>query len=253
VESRSSASADAPDAVVVVSAPDGDAPLTVALSGERVTVGRLPDTNDIALQPDPERLVTRTAHCTLERAGTRWFVVDGGGVNGTFIRRGREFHRVEGRTPLADGDVIAVLAAADRSSERRFFELAFRVERDSEATRAAGVGPDAAAGACLRYDPGAARLLLVHEGEEHEIPLRAQAHRLVAYMADRNASAAGSPALCTHDELINAVWGDEPFHSREELAKLVWELRRKLHAFGAEGLVENAPRLGYRIRTCPDR
>jgi len=40
---------------------------------------------------------------------------------------------------------------------------------------------------------------------------------------------------------------------REELAKLVWELRRKLEPFDAEHLIENERRLGYRLRTCRDR
>ena len=61
-----------------------------------------------------------------------------------------------------------------------------------------------------------------------------------------------APALCTHDELMQAVWADEPMHSREELAKLVWELRKKLEPFGAEHLIENERRRGYRMRTCRD-
>ena len=59
-----------------------------------------------------------------------------------------------------------------------------------------------------------------------------------------------SPALCTHAELMAAVWGDEPMHSREELAKLVWELRKQLEPFGAGHLIENERRLGYRLHTC---
>ena len=75
-------------AEVVLSDPGGAPAAAVELRGGRVTVGRLPEENDIALQPDPERLVTRAGHCTLEREGTRWFVVDGGSVNGTYLRRG---------------------------------------------------------------------------------------------------------------------------------------------------------------------
>ena len=109
--------------------------------------------------------------------------------------------------------------------------------------------PEAAA-ECLRYDPDEARLVLVRGGEKHEIHIRAQAHRLVRYMVERNAAAGGTPALCTHDELMHAVWADEPMHSRVELAKLVWELRKKLEPFEAEHLIENERRLGYRMRTC---
>jgi Transcriptional regulatory protein, C terminal/FHA domain len=239
-------------AEVVVSGP-GVAPRAIALSGERATVGRLPDENDIALEPDPERLITRVAHCTFEREGNRWFIVDGGSVNGTFLRRGSERQRVAGRMPLHDGDVVSVLASVPERGERRYFDLAFHPIRDSQATRAVPAADTAAAADCLRYEASAARLVLVKHGEEHEIPIRAQAHRLVRHMVERNAAAGGSPVLCTHDELMHAVWADEPMHTREELAKLVWELRKKLEPFGAEHLIENERGLGYRLRTCPKR
>jgi hypothetical protein len=237
-------------AEVLVLRPGGDEPVKLELAGDRVTVGRLPEVNDVALQPDPQFLVTRAAHCTLERAGARWFVVDGGGVNGTFIRRTSGLERVVERTALHDGDVICVLASIAETGERSYFELAFHATEDSQATRAA-VGATPLPAECLSYDANEARLLLVRNDERHEIPIRAQAHRLVRYMSERNAGGGGSPALCTHDELMHAVWADEPMHTREELAKLMWELRRKLEPFQAEHLIENERRLGYRLRTCP--
>ena len=103
---------------------------------------------------------------------------------------------------------------------------------------------------CLTYDAGEARLMLVRDSERHEIQIRAQAHRLVRYMAERNAALGEAAALCTHDELMHAVWADEPMHSREELAKLVWEVRKKLEPFAADDLIENERGLGYRLRTC---
>ncbi len=102
---------------------------------------------------------------------------------------------------------------------------------------------------CLSYDVDQARLVLVQNGERHEISIRAQAHRLVRYMVERN-QASGGAALCTHDELMQAVWADEPMHTREELAKLVWEIRKKLEPFGAAELIENERRRGYRLQTC---
>jgi hypothetical protein len=237
-------------AEVLVLRSGGDEPVKLELAGDRVTVGRLPEVNDVALQPDPQFLVTRAAHCTLERAGARWFVVDGGGVNGTFIRRTSGLERVVERTALHDGDVICVLASIAETGERSYFELAFHATEDSQATRAA-VGATPLPAECLSYDANEARLLLVRNDERHEIPIRAQAHRLVRYMSERNAGGGGSPALCTHDELMHAVWADEPMHTREELAKLMWELRRKLEPFQAEHLIENERRLGYRLRTCP--
>ncbi len=248
MESRSSGSERG--AEVVLSGPDGAVVASLALSGERVTVGRLPELNDIALEPDPERLVTRAGHCTLERSAARWFVIDGGSVNGTFLRRAGALQRLTERTALHDGDVICVLASVTQSDERRFFELEFHAEGDSQATRpVANAQPSSA---CLSYDAEQARLVLVRGEERHELPIRAQAHRLVRFMVERNRALEGAPALCTHEELMHAVWADEPMHSRVELAKLVWELRKKLEPFGAEHLIENERRLGYRMRTCGD-
>jgi FHA domain-containing protein len=255
MESPSSPEERRRGAEVVVFGPDGTATHTVGLSGTRVTVGRLPDVNDIALEPDTELLVTRDSHCTLEREGEGWSIVDGGSVNGTYLRRGGGLQRVNGRAPLHDGDVICVLASITEPNERRYFELAFNATRDSQATRAVPVhvpgSPAAHLPACLSYDLNEARLVLVRGEERNEIQIRAQAHRLVRYMAERNAAGGGAPALCTHDELMHAVWADEPMHTPVELAKLVWELRKKLEPFDAEHLIENERRRGYRMRTCP--
>jgi hypothetical protein len=236
------------DAALVVVGPDGSVRTRIALRGDRLTVGRLPESNDVVLEPDPQRLVTRVAHCALERAGSRWSVVDGGGVNGTFVRRRGELERVRGRTPLSDGDRICVLASM-AEGHRTFFELAFETHVDSQATLPAFDARAAMREPCLRYDADAARLLLALGDREVEVALRPQAHRLVAYMAARNVQL-GAVALCSHDELIHAVWGDEPFHRRLELARLFWELRRELARHGAQDLVENVRRLGYRLRTC---
>src|SRR5712691_10552880 len=106
MEFRSSPREGGRAAEVVVSGPDGAVLADVPLSGGRVTVGRLPEANDIALQPDPELLVTRAGHFALQRVGEQWFVVDGGSVNGTFLRRDGALQRVTERTALHDGDVV---------------------------------------------------------------------------------------------------------------------------------------------------
>src|SRR2546422_164581 len=139
---------------VAVSGPDGSPLGTVVLSGTRITVGRLPQANDIALQPDPELLVTRSAHFTLEREGARWVGVDGGSVTGTFLRRAGEIQRVAAPVVLRDGDVVCVLAAVPDAGDRRFFELAFQEARDSQATRAVALDESPA---CLSYDTSVAR------------------------------------------------------------------------------------------------
>jgi hypothetical protein len=149
---------------VVVTGPDAVPLTTVALSGDRVTVGRLPELNDIPLQPDPELYVSRAAHCTLERKGDRWMLVDGGSVNGTYVRRGQELERIVGRTALRDGDVVCILAAVGTDGVRRYFELFYRQVTDAQRTRAAPVSKLRDVAACLVYEADAARLGH-HEGD----------------------------------------------------------------------------------------
>src|SRR5438105_2944788 len=151
----------------VVSGPDGDKLGTAELSGERVTVGRLAGVNDIAFQPDSELLVTRANHCAFERDGMRWAIVDGGSINGTFLRRDGGMHRVEGREVLRDGDVVCVLGSLGDGDERRYFELAFHTAVDSQATRAVLAPEPASTSGCLSYDANAARLVLIRDGERN--------------------------------------------------------------------------------------
>ena len=107
-------------------------------------------------------------------------------------------------------------------------------------------------GACVDYDAHGGRLIVVTSAGRHEIHVRPQVHRLVRFMAQRNAESAGVPALCSNDELMDAVWGGEPMHTHSELARLVWELRRELEPLGATDVVVNERRRGYRLVTCTD-
>jgi FHA domain len=233
------------DARLIVHGPDGDERERFDLAGDRVTIGRLASLNDIALEPDPQQLVTRQEHCALERAGSRWFVVDTGSVNGTYVRRRGDLERVRGRIELADGDAVCIVASLSEDRKPTYWELDFD---DRGRTRGASLAPRPA---CLAYDGEQARLFLVQGSSRQEIPLRPQTHRLVRFMAERNAAGEGAPVLCTHAELMEAVWADEPRHTREELNKLFWELRRKLEPLGAEELFESERGLGYRMRSCP--
>jgi DNA-binding winged helix-turn-helix (wHTH) protein len=107
-------------------------------------------------------------------------------------------------------------------------------------------------GACVEYDARGGRIVAVTGAGRHEIHVRPQVHRLVGFMAERNAASPGDPVLCTHDELMSAVWGDEPMHTSTELARLFWELRRALEPLGVTGVVVNERRRGYRLVTCAD-
>ena len=52
-------------------------------------------------------------------------------------------------------------------------------------------------GECVEYDAHGGRIVAVTPAGRHEIHVRPQVHRLVGFMAERNAASAGGPVLCT--------------------------------------------------------
>lgn len=227
-----------------ISGPDGQS-LTVPLSQDRTTIGRLGEFNDVALEPDPQQLVTRQVHCVIERDGGVWWVLDNGSVNGTFVKRGDGIEMVQGRAPLTDGDVVRVLGRLTDSGDPVYWNLAFV---DPLKTQPAGA---VRRRACLEYDWLEAKLLLVDGAKRVPITLRPQEHKLVRYMAQRNASNGKVPVLCTHQELIAAVWGERTHHASDDLNHLVWEIRKKVPGGDeAPKFLEAERSMGYRLRTC---
>lgn len=227
-----------------LSGPDGQSGKFL-LSEDRITVGRATEFNDVALEPDPQLLVTRQIHCIIEREAGTWWLMDNGSVNGTFLKRGESTSMVQGRVSLSDGDTIRVLGRLAESGEPEYWELVFV---DPQRTQPAGFGKRRA---CLIYDWLEAKLLLVDGGKRTPVSLRPQEHKLIRYMVQRNAANDDVPVLCTHEELVAAVWGSPTHHGPEDLSHLVYEIRRKV-AGGEEGprLIEAERSMGYRLRTC---
>jgi hypothetical protein len=56
--------------------------------------------------------------------------------------------------------------------------------------------------------------------------------------------------MCIYEELMAAIWGDEPYHQESELNHLVYELRRKIEADPSDPqFLQSVRGLGYR-RAC---
>ncbi len=217
----------------------------VELTKDSVTIGRLEQFNDIALQPDPQQLITRKVHCAIERNVSGWWVVDNGSVNRTFVRRGSEVEVIQGRAMLTEGESIRILGKLTETGDPLYWELTFR---DPLGTRPSGHAPPIA---YLEYDWIQAKLYRVDGSRQQEIQnLRPQEHKLVRYMEQRNRANGDMPVMCTYEELIVAVWGEEPHHTESEVNHLVWELRKKLEPDpGTPRFLETVRGLGYRLVT----
>jgi hypothetical protein len=108
-----------------VQGPGGEE-FTVELKKDHLTIGRFAALNDIGLEPDPQQLITRRAHCSIERQMDAWVVVDNGSVNRTFIERTQQTEIVSGRMPLQEGDTIKVLGLLTEEGDPLYWELTFR-------------------------------------------------------------------------------------------------------------------------------
>lgn len=206
-----------------------------------VTVGRLAQENDVSLEEDPQKLVTRVKHCVLERREGGWWVIDQS-TNGTFLRRGEQIVEVQRAAPLEHGEQILILAKLPLDEEAAiYWELDFF---DQEATHPVNQ-------AChLEYDWIGARLYRVQgRGREEIADLRPQEHVLIRYMDRRNRENNYVPVMCTHEELIHALWEDDYGRSKEDVVHVVYRLRQKIEPDDEPQLLQTVHGLGYRLVT----
>jgi hypothetical protein len=221
----------------------------VDLLKDRITIGRFREFNDVGLEPDPQHLVTRKAHCSVERDADGWWVVDNGSVNRTFLEREQSTGVVTGRTLLLDEDNIRILGRLTENGEAIYWTLTFR---DPLKTQPANhdVAPIVAA-AYLKYDWIQAKLFYIDGASRREITdLRPQEHKLIRYMDHRNRANGQVPVMCSYEELIDAVWGKDSSQTETEVTHLVWELRQKIELDPKQPhFLQNVPKLGYRLVT----
>ena len=203
-----------------IRSPDGGR-RRVRLRHDRVTIGRLTDVNDVALTPDPQRLISGRWHCAVELKGRSWSVVDNHSTNGTFLLRGEHLQAVREHEPLHHGDVIHLIAGFSPGEQPTYWKLTFC--HPGQTVPVATVSE-----ARLEYDWSQARPFRITATAREEITgLRPQVHQLLRFMLARNRANDDTPVLCGHEELIAEIWPHEAVtRSREELARLAMELRR---------------------------
>lgn len=219
----------------------------VELTKECATIGRFAELNDIGLEHDPQQLVTRKAHCTIERDAEGWWVVDNGSVNRTFLQRVHNMEVVTRRTQISDGDVIRILGRLTEDGKPLYWELTFR---DPLKTQPASHELVPFATPFLEYDWIQAKLFRVDGGGgRQEISgLRPQEHKLIRYMDQRNRKNGNQPVMCEYEELITAIWEEDVTRTNTDVNHLIWELRQKLELDPKEPQFLQTERgLGYRL------
>ena len=232
--------------VLEIRGPKGEA-FDYEMVTDRVTIGRFAQFNDVGLEPDPQQLITRKAHCVIERRTDTWWVIDNGSVNRTFICDSGQMNVVTGQAPIRDGDSIRILGLLTEDGDAVYWELTFR---DPLKTSPVVSGPQIA---YLEYDWIQAKLFRIEGAYRHEIySLRPQEHKLIRYMDQRNRANRNVPVMCTYEELITAIWGDEINHAEAEVNHLIYELRQKLEPDPrTPQFLQSVRGLGYRLETHP--
>lgn len=202
-----------------ITGPDGEH-MVAPLTKTRITIGRDPSRNDIALQPDPQRLVSREEHCFFEQRGSYWYIgSNGSSRNPTLLSRGGSLSLVQGTMLLTDGSRIYIQGKLTETSEPLFWKCRFR---DPEGTQPGQVAP------YLAYEWRSHKLFRVVGGVSEAVHLPPREDRLIQCLWSRNEER-HSPSVVSVSELMQAVWGEEALsHSSQELHKLVSFLREKI-------------------------
>lgn len=206
----------------------------------RLTIGRSHN-NEIVL-PDPDKKVSRR-HCAIKRQGDRWWLVDEGSANGTFLRQQGGSSEMDVRAVetilLQDGDVILILGKLTATDQPMFWQLTFRDPNLTD--RVECFQPPAE----IEYDLSQRQLFAVTRQQRAEIKLSPQEGTLIRYLAQQNRNNNNQPTVCGYEELINAIW-QEPLHTRNEVNRLVWSVRAKIEQDSGEPrFLKTVQGLGY--------
>lgn len=213
------------------------------ISNEKLLIGRLPDINDIALQPDPQSLVTRHMHCFIELRNSTGWLIDNASKNGTFLKRNNLIQKISGEIKLQDNDCIMILGEINENEEPKYWQLTYMdplATKDivNEQTK-------------IVYDWIQAKLIISREGKQEVInSLTPLEHKLLRYMDQKNKQNNNVPVMCTYDELMSAVWDDIYSHTPNDVNHIVAALRKKIEKDYKDPLfITNIRGLGYRFIT----
>lgn len=186
--------------------------------------------NDIVLL-DPHKKISRH-HCSLQYKNNRWWIVDEGSSNGTFLQREIDRPEIDVRSEdkiaLRSGDYILILGELSLSGQPIFWRLEFIDPGETAQVSSMEIIH------CLEYSLSQ-KMLFRNIGRRREsVSLSEQERSLIDYMCRKN-NRNNQIAICEYDELIQAVWGDDSFgRTRSHITHLVWRIREKIELDSGE-------------------
>jgi DNA-binding winged helix-turn-helix (wHTH) protein len=147
---------------------------------------------------DKDKVISRE-HCTLTRELDGWFIIDHSRNGTTLVRSSAQIkvHELKERKCLiTDGDHILV----------EDWELIF-CDPDTTVNKKLFLPPSYP----WVFNLSQESLFYLKKGKRIKVPLAPQQTKALAYMALRNINNCCKPVVCTYQDLIEAIWGENSF------------------------------------------
>ena len=210
----------------------------------RVYIGRQSN-NDIVLN-DPQKNISRH-HCSIQYQNNRWWIVDEGSANGTFLQREIDRSEIDVRSEdkiaLRSGDYILILGELSPSGQPIFWRLEFIDPGEtSQVSQMQSVHT-------IEYNLSQQTLYRNIARRRDSISLGRQQRALIDCMCRKNHQNNDRVTVCEYDELISAVWNDDHFgRDSRHINHLVWQIRDKIELDSGEPqFLKTVTGIGYSI------
>jgi DNA-binding winged helix-turn-helix (wHTH) protein len=195
-----------------------------------ISIGRQ-SSNHIVL-PDPHKTISRH-HCSLQYKNNRWWIVDEGSSNGTFLKREIDRPEIDVRSEdkiaLRSGDYILILGKISSSGQPIFWHLEFIDPGETSQISSLQTIHN------IEYSLSQKTLFRNLGRRRDSVSLGEQERFLIDYMSRKNYDNYNQATICEYDELIKAVWNGDNFgRDKRNINHLVWRVRDKIELDSGE-------------------
>jgi len=195
-----------------------------------IYIGR--QSNNHIVLPDPEKKISRH-HCSLQYKNNRWWIVDEGSSNGTFLQREIDQPEIDVRSEdkiaLRSGDYILILGQLSPSGQPVFWRLEFIDPGETSQLSSMQTIHS------IEYSLNQKTLYRNIARRRDAVSLGEQERFLIDYMSRKNHQNNNQTAICEYDELIQAVWNNDNFaRDKRNINHLVWRIRDKIELDSGE-------------------
>jgi len=195
-----------------------------------ISIGRQSNNHIVLL--DPHKQISRH-HCSIQYKNNRWWIVDEGSSNGTFLQREIDQPEIDVRSEdkisLRSGDYILILGELTLSGQPIFWRLEFIDPGETSQVSSMQTIHS------VEYSLSQQTLFRNIARRRDSVSLGEQERFLIDYMSRKNYQNNNQTSICEYDELIKAVWNDDHFgRDRRNINHLVWRVRDKIELDSGE-------------------